>query len=125
MKKIATLLLLFFTLTLVSQQKNIEIKEDVNTKTNTKVTSLSFNVDDVKELEKINWAEIKTIFDSNADDEIIKLSFGINKKKATHNKVKISGKFSVEGKTKDIDNLIKNLKKGIKGLIKIHNKYQN
>ena len=81
MKKIATLLLLFFTLTLVSQQKNIEIKEDVNTKTNTKVTSLSFNVDDVKELEKINWAEIKTIFDSNADDEIIKLSFGINKKK--------------------------------------------
>jgi hypothetical protein len=125
MKKVARFLLFFFTLTLVSQQKNIEIKEDVNTVTKAKVTSLSFNVDNVKELEKIDWTEIKSIFETNAADEIIKLTFGINTNKSANEKVKISGKFSVEGKTKSINTLIKKSKKGIKGLIKIYTNYQN
>jgi hypothetical protein len=125
MKKLATLLLLFSLSAFLAQNKSVAINESIDLNTNAKITSVSYNVNSIKELESIDWNEIKEIFETNKDEQIINLSFGIDLKKPSHKKVTISGKFSVEGKTKDIDNLIEKSKKGIKGLVKMYKKYEN
>ena len=125
MKKLTTVVLLLCTSILFAQHKNIAISESLNTDTEVKVTSMSYSVNSVKELETINWEEVKTIFESNKDDETINLSFAIKLKKSENKKVSISSKFSVEGKSENIDDLIAKSKKGINGLIKLYNKYEN
>ena len=125
MKNLATLVLLFFASITIGQHKSIAVSESLNTDTEVKVTSMSYSVNSVKELETINWEEVKTIFESNKDDETIKLSFAIKLKKSENKKVSISSKFSVEGKSENIDDLIAKSKKGINGLIKLYNKYEN
>jgi hypothetical protein len=124
-KKVTTVFLLLFTSIVVAQHKSVAINEAINTDTEVKVTSMSFNVDSIKELENINWDELKTLFENNKDEEIIKMSFGVDIKKHENKKVSISTKLSVEGKSKDIDNLIEKSKKGIIGLIKFYKKYEN
>lgn len=113
MKKLTTVLLLLFTSILIAQHKSVAINESINTDTELKVTSISYKVDCVKELKNIDWDEVKTIFESNKDEELIKMSFGIDFKKSENKKVSIAGKFSVEGKSKNIDDLIAKSKKGI------------
>jgi hypothetical protein len=125
MKKLATLLLFFFASIATAQHKSVAINESINTDTDVKITSISYTVDSIKELKSINWDEIKSIFETNKEDEVIKMSFEINLKESEGKKVKVSGKFSVEGKSENIDDLIKKSKKGIDGLIKIYNKYEN
>jgi len=123
MKKLATLVFLFFVSIGIAQNRDISINESINTNTAVKVTSMSYKVDSVKELENIDWNEVKTIFETNKADEVIKLSFGIDLKKSENKKVSIAGKFSVEGKSENIDDLINKSKKGINGLIKIYKQY--
>lgn len=125
MKKLTTVFLLLCTSLVFAQHKSIAINESINTNTEVKVTSMSYKVDSVKELETINWDDVKSIFETNKDDEVIKLSFGIDLKKSENKKVSIAGKFSVEGKSKNIDDLIAKSKKGIRGLIKLQKKYEN
>ena len=100
-------------------------KETSMTKIDAKVTSISYSFPSVKELENIDWKEVKEIFRENKDDVEIKMSFGIDLKKSKNKKVTVSGKFSVEGKSEDIDDLIEKAKKGINGLIKISKKHEN
>lgn len=125
MKNLATLVLLFFASITIGQHKSIAINESVNSNTDVKVTSMSYTVDSVNELETINWEDVKTIFENNKDNETIKLSFAIKLQKPDNKKVSISGKFSVEGKSENIDDLIAKSKKGINGLIKLYKKYEN
>ena len=125
MKKLATLFLFFFVSISLAQHKSVAINESIHTDTNVKITSMAYTVDSVKELKAINWADIKSIFETNKSDEIINLSFGLNLKESDNKKVSISGEFSVEGKSKDIDDLIKKAKKGINGLIKLYKNYEN
>jgi hypothetical protein len=125
MKKLTTVFLLLCTSFLIAQQKNIAINEAVTKDSEAKVTSISYSVNSAKELESIDWNAIKTIFKDNAQDVDIKMSFGINLKEPENSKMKVSGKFSVEGKSENIDDLIKISKKGINGLVKIYNKYEN
>lgn len=125
MKKLTTVFLLLCTSLVFAQHKSIAINESVNTNTEVKVTSMSYKVDSVKELETINWDDVKSIFETNKDDAVIKLSFGIDLKESENKKVSIAGKFSVEGKSKNIDDLIAKSKKGINGLIKLYKKYEN
>jgi len=125
MKKITTVFLLLCTSIVFAQHKSVAINEAIHTNTEVKVTSMSYSVDAISELESINWDELKTFFENNKDDETIKMSFGINIKKPENKKVSIASKFSVEGKAENIDGLIAKSKKGIKGLIKLYKKYEN
>jgi hypothetical protein len=125
MKKLITLLVALTSFIGFAQSKNIVLEDNYNYNSQVKITSLSYDVDSVTELEEIDWKEIKSIFNTNNEDDVIKLSFAINMKKQKNKKVKIAGKFSVEGKTDNIEELIKKSKKGVNGLIKVYNKYQN
>lgn len=125
MKKMITLCIALISYIGFAQTKNIALKENFNHNSQVKFTSLSFDVNSVDELKDIDWKEIKSIFETNGEEDVIKMSFAINMNKQKRKNVKIAGKFSVEGKTEDIDSLIKKSKKGIKGLIKVYNKYQN
>lgn len=123
MKKLITLLVALTSFISFAQSKNIVLEYNYNYNSQVKITSLSYDVDSVTELEEIDWKEIKSIFNTNKEDDVVKLSFAINMDKRKSKKVKIAGKFSVEGKTDIIDELIKKSKKGVKGLIKLYNKY--
>ncbi|UAM98397.1 hypothetical protein K8354_00790 [Polaribacter litorisediminis] len=126
MKKVTTVFLLLCTSIVLAQHKSVAINESIkNTNTEVKVTSMSYKVDSVKELKNIDWDEVKTIFETNKDEELIKMSFGIDLKKTENQKVSIAGKFTVEGKSKNLDDLIAKSKKGINGLIKLYKKYEN
>ncbi len=125
MKKLTTVILLLCTTIVLAQHKKIALNESINTATDVKISSMTFTVDTVKELESIDWNNVKAIFENNKDEELIKLSFGIDLKKSINKKGAITGKFSVEGKSENIDDLIIKSKKGINGLIKLYKKYEN
>ncbi len=122
MKKITTVVLLLFTSILLAQHKNVEIKETINTNTDVKVTSMSYSVDSAKQLENINWNEVKSIFEDNNPEEKIELSFELDLKES---KSKFKSAVTVGGKTKEIDSLILKSKKYLKALIKISKNYEN
>ncbi|MHB0754706.1 hypothetical protein [Polaribacter sp. M15] len=125
MKKLTTVILLLCSTIVLAQHKKITLNESINTETDVKISSMTFTADTVKELESIDWNDVKAIFENNKDEELIKLSFGIDLKKSSNKKVAITGKFSVEGKSENIDDLIIKSKKGINGLIKLYKKYEN
>ena len=118
MKKLFILLFLFiFNFGFAQNEtKTTELSENFEAK----ITAISYKVDSVEELKNIDWKGVKEIFSNNEDNQNIEISFAINLKKS---KNKLNAKFSVKGESKKIDSLITNSKKGIKGLIKLANKY--
>lgn len=118
MKKLTTLFLLFISLFINAQESNTKAtysKDEVS-----QITALSYTTSSVKELESINWNDIKSIFESNKPSEKIALSFELDLK-ASKNKFK--GKMEVSGETKNIDSLIYKSKTIIMKLIKISKNY--
>lgn len=118
MKKRTTLFLLFISLLINAQETTTKAtysKDKVS-----KITSLSFSVTSVKDLEQINWKDVKSIFENNKPSENIALSFELDLKES---KNKFKGKMEVSGETKNIDTLITKSKKIIQKLIKISKKY--
>ncbi|WP_439128043.1 hypothetical protein [Polaribacter sp.] len=114
MKKLFTLFLLFISLLINAQDSKTKAtysKDEIS-----KITSLSYSSTSIKDLEKLNWNDIKTIFEGNKPDEKIALSFELDLKES---KNKFKGKMEVSGETKNIDSLIFKSKKIIKKLIKI------
>ena len=118
MKKITTLLLLFFVATSFAQ-KNKFIKNKV---IETKVTSIFISANSIEELKTINWLELKESFNDNKQNDIIKLGFEIDLKES---KNKLKNSITISGETKNLESLILKAKKGVKGLIKMTNNYQN
>lgn len=116
MKTITLVLLLFSTSILFSQENK------KNDKSNVKVTSISYMVDDLEELENINWQDLREVFKNNNDKETIEMSFGVSLKKSKH---KLKSSIKVSGETKNLDSLIIKAKKGIKAISKISKKYKN
>lgn len=117
-KQIVVLLMLLFTKTIIAQEKN-EINSEINFQEST-VTYLKFSVDTVDELKSINWKDVKEIFSENDKNKTIELEFEIKIPKTKKiNKANFS--YKAKGLTKNIDNLIKKSKKGIKGIIKMAN----
>jgi hypothetical protein len=82
----------------------------------TKVTSLKYSSNSIKDLETINWEDVKSIFESNKENEVIKMIFEIDLKESK-NKFKSSINFS--GATKELDSLIIRSKKMLHALIRI------
>ncbi|MDX6747083.1 hypothetical protein SHK09_09800 [Polaribacter sp. PL03] len=118
MKKVLTLFLLTFSVILFAQKEKTEVEYFENTAL--KVTSLKISSGSVKELENINWIDLKSVFESNKKTETIKLVFEIDLKDS---KNKFKGSFSIKDKTQNIDSLITRAKKMLKSLIKISKNY--
>ncbi len=119
MKVILLILLLSFSFFAYSQKNNLSI---INEKSEVKITAVSYAVNSAKELQSIDWKEIKEVFNSNKGSEKIEMSFALN---YPNFKYKIKSSIKVSGQTKDIDSLIFRAKKGVKSIIKISNKYKN
>lgn len=116
MKFIMTIFLLVLTFSAHGQNNAIKVSDF-------KVTmSLFYVVNSSKELETIDWNQIKDNFKENHKDEIIELTFGLNEPNAKNN---FKSSFKVSGDVKNIDSLIKQAKKGIKSIIKLSKKYNN
>lgn len=88
MKKLITLLVALTSFISFAQSKNIVLEDNYNYNSQVKITSLSYDVDSVTELEEIDWKEIKSIFNTNKEDDVVKLSFAINMDKRKSKKGK-------------------------------------
>lgn len=108
MKKISTILFLLLS-GVVFSQKNVTTA----TVTESKITSLVYSVDSVKELKNINWGDVKEIFNNNENkEEDIIIGFRLNnKEKDSELEFK---SVEVKGKLSDLDGTIEMAKKMIK-----------
>lgn len=119
MKIYSALFLFLSTFILNAQEEKTNVSYFKNTEA--KVTVLNFTSNSISELKSINWKDVKSIFDSNKSEETIELSFEIDLKES---KNKLKSSFRVTGETKNIDSLIVIAQKGLNGLIKMSNNYQ-
>ena len=120
MKKLFTLLILLVSLITSAQEEDTKVayfKNEVS-----KITSLKMTTNSIKDLETINWKDVKSIFEDNNPEEKIELSFELDLKES---KNKFKSAVTVGGKTKEIDSLILKSKKYLKALIKISKNYEN
>lgn len=108
------LLLIFFVFTcsLLNAQEKINAKIKFTEST---VNSLKFTVTSSEEFKTINWKDIKDIFSRNKKTDSISLSFELEKRPES----KSHYSFTVNGKSNNVDDLIKISKKAIKTLNKI------
>lgn len=97
---------------------DVEYYKDVDAK----VTSLKYSSNSIKELESIDWTDVKSIFETNKAEEKIELSFELDLKES---KNKFKGSVTVGGETKNIDSVIKKSRKILKGLIRMSKNYEN
>jgi len=104
MTKLIIALSFFITSNLIVQESKIQ-------NTNFNVNALEFKIDSVSEIETLNWNEIKETFQKNDPESNITLKVVLNQKKTENNKRSFS--YKVDGKSKNIDDLIEKLKKGI------------
>jgi hypothetical protein len=119
MRKLLILLLCSCSMFMFGQVGKTSMHYDENAET--KVTSLKYSSNSIKELETIDFDGIKSIFSSNKEDEVIKIIFEIDLKES---KNKFKSAITVSGKTKELDYLIIRSKKLLKGLILFSNKYE-
>ncbi|WP_339659734.1 hypothetical protein [uncultured Polaribacter sp.] len=110
-----------FTSALVFSQDNIVDKNYTNT------NSISIRVDSVKELETISWQDIKAAFVDNDPESMISLEIKVKSEEKTADKSKYIYDFSYksEGKSKEIDRLIAQMKKGLNFINKATKNTQN
>ncbi|WP_339882596.1 hypothetical protein [Polaribacter vadi] len=119
MKKLFTLLILLVSLITNAQEEDTKVayfKNEVS-----KITSLKMTTNSIKDLETINWKDVKSIFEDNNPEEKIELSFELDLKES---KNKFKSSISVVGETKKLDSLILKSKKYLKALIKISKNYE-
>lgn len=108
----STIFLLFF-FSAFSQNSTLDvIDEDANVA----VHAMKFSVNSSEAFKTINWKEIKDSFKENKPEELIELTFEIDLPDSEN---KFKSTFTVAGKSKDIDSLIKKVKKGILTMSKI------
>lgn len=120
MKKLYTLLFILSSFFIRAQAENTEVASSKNVVS--KITSLKYATSSIKELESINWQEVKSVFETNKPEEKIELSFEIN---LPQSKNKFKSSVTVGGLTKQIDSLIIKSKKAIKAFVKISINYEN
>lgn len=119
MKKIVTVLVLICSIVVYGQKE--KIKENISKTVTSKITEIKYVVNLVKELENIDWKEIKAVFDTNKPEEKIALSFELELQPSKNN---LKSSIIISGETKNIDSLIIKAKKGVLAIIKISKKNQ-
>lgn len=120
MCKIIVAIFIFTSSLVFSQEKNVS-KNYVNT------NSISISVDSVKEFETISWQDIKATFAENDPESIISLEIKVKCEEKPDSKSKYTYNFSYksEGKSKEIDSLIAQMKKGLNFIHKVTKNEQN
>ncbi|WP_299063778.1 hypothetical protein [uncultured Polaribacter sp.] len=118
MKKLITLLFIMCTLFIKAQKPKTNITYSKNVVS--KVTSLKYSTSLIKELETINWKDVKGVFESNNPKEKIELRFELD---LLESKNKFKSSVAIGGETKELDSLIIRAKKLIKSIIKISENY--
>tara|TARA_B110000091_G_C13800137_1_gene469814 strand:- start:1430 stop:1786 length:357 start_codon:yes stop_codon:yes gene_type:complete len=118
MKQFFTLTFLFLTFSILSQEATFKAdkKDDVFTAHN-----ITYTVNSLKELKSIDWKVTKDLFKENKPEALIELAFEID---LPDSETKFKSTFTVGGKTKDIDSLIKKIKKGVKSIYKLASNYK-
>ncbi|SDR69406.1 hypothetical protein SAMN05216503_0451 [Polaribacter sp. KT25b] len=117
MKKILTVLLLIASTIIYGQEE-----KNTFTKAESKITEIKYSLNSIKELEDIDWKELKAFFDTNKPTDKIALSFELDLQESKNN---IKSAITISGETKNIDSLIIRAKKGVLSIIKISKNYQN
>jgi hypothetical protein len=120
MKKTVALFLLLSSIFAFGQEKMTALA--TSEKRETKGTNLKYVSSSIKELKAIDWEDVKSVFESNKKDEIIKMIFEID---LPASKSKFKSSITVSGETKNIDTLIHKAKKMLKALLKTAKKYNN
>lgn len=108
MFKIIVVIFIFTSVLAFSQDKMVR-KNETNT------NSVSISVDSVKELETISWQDIKEAFVDNDPESLILLEIKVRSEEKLDDRSKYTYNFSykTEGKSKEIDRLITQMKKGL------------
>jgi hypothetical protein len=117
MRKLLILLSCSCSMLMFGQEGKTSIHYDENAET--KVTSLKYSSNSIKDLETIDFGDIKSIFSSNKEDEVIKIIFEIDLKES---KNKFKSSITISGMTKELDSLIMRSKKRLNALIRIAKK---
>lgn len=120
MCKIIVAIFIFTSALVFSQEKEVS-KNYVNT------NSISISVDTVKELETISWQDIKEMFAENDPESIISIEIKVKSEEKPDTKSKYTYNFSYksEGKSKEIDSLITQMKKGLNFINRATKNVQN
>lgn len=120
MCKIIVAIFIFTSALVFSQEKEVS-KNYVNT------NSISISVDTVKELETISWQDIKEMFAENDPESIISIEIKVKSEEKPDAKSTYKYDFSYksEGKSKEIDNLIAQMKKGLNFINRATKNVQN
>jgi hypothetical protein len=120
MKRLLTLLLLSASLFGFGQEEKVKEASLRNSAAN--VTSIKYSTNSSEELETIDWKDVKSIFESNKEEEVIRMSFEIDLKES---KNKFKSSITVSGESKHIDSLIVRSKKLVKAMMNLSKKYEN
>ncbi|NVJ89867.1 MAG: hypothetical protein HWD82_10585 [Flavobacteriaceae bacterium] len=113
MTRLIIALCFFITSNLIAQESEIKF-------TNLNINALEFKIESVADIETLDWNDIKETFQNNDPESDITLKVILNQKKEENNKRSFS--YKVDGKAKNIEDLIVKLKKGITIIKKITNK---
>lgn len=108
MKQLLTIAFFFLLSFVYGQDEAASVKFN-----NSKITELSFTVDDLTELKTINWKDIKEMVNTNKSSDSITLGFKV-KGKSKKSSLKYKHSVQVKGKTEDINGVIAINKRMIK-----------
>lgn len=122
--KLKNLLLTIFTLITVSlYSQNTETKLEAATKA---VTGFELKTDKIEELRDFDWTTLNDLFETNEEDQLIKLAFEYdNNSKKRNSKPSIKNlKFEVAGTTEELPELIEKSKKMVSKFLEINETYK-
>jgi len=122
--KLKNLLLAIFSLiTVTLYSQNTETKVEP---TNKAVTGFELKTDKIEELRDFDWNTINELFETNEQDQIIKLEFEYeNNSKKRNSKPSIKElKFEVSGTTEELPDLIEKSKRMVSKFLEINETYK-
>ncbi len=112
------LTMMYFCSSLFLGSNSFELETDAKPKV--EISSVSIVTSSIEDLKTIDWNDVQSVFIENPKNKKIALNFELKSGKFKTFK----NSFCVNGKTKDLDQLILKAQKGVKRLIKISNKNQ-
>ncbi|KGL59561.1 MULTISPECIES: hypothetical protein [unclassified Polaribacter] len=118
MKQFFTTTFLLICFSISSQVASSKVDKEGNKFT---VHTIKYNVNSQEDLKGINWNDMKEIFKENKPEDLIEFAFEVD---LPESKNKFKSSMKVSGKTKNIDSLIHQMKKGAKAISKLVSNYK-
>jgi hypothetical protein len=122
-----TKMILIGILSLVTFASFAQKNTNEATITNSAVTVLKLETNDLKELKDIDWDMVEDIFEDNDKDQNITLAFAYTNNSEANASPTVINNFSIEfkGKSSDLSDLIDKAKKQIQRLVALNDAYKN